>query len=420
VAGGRPLSSTGGDVPEDEGGLAARAVVSAVQIGKTTLTETWRYWSRLPRRGPVLPLTVLGDLATWTALVLERRPPTWHSPHSVVWATPIARLRDFTEGASDDVVPTLLLPPQAGHDSCIVDFSPEQSQVRVARAAGLTRLASLDWIGATQETKDCSIDDYIAVVDRAVETLGGRVNLVGDCQGGWLSAIYAALHPDKVHTLTLAGAPIDTVIGAPPVGDWLTLLDGADLAFYRALVASGGGVLPGRYQLGGFIALRPEAEVERQLQLLTHLDDPEHVARYRIFEDWFKHTQDVAGAFYLWIVQHLFRDNELVKGELLVAGERVDLSRITCPLHLLGGATDHITPPEQVFAAAQYVGTPPDEITTATTTGGHLGLFMGTEALRDYWPAIFTDIGGRSRPTTRPLAAVRDETPPHEPALPAP
>jgi poly(3-hydroxyalkanoate) synthetase len=338
----------------------------------------------------------------------------------VVWTTPIARLRDFSQGAADDVVPTLLLPPQAGHDSCIVDFSPDQSQVRVARAAGLTRLWSLDWIGATRETKDSTIEDYVAVVDRAVDTLGGLANLVGDCQGGWLAAIYAALHPHKVCSLTLAGAPIDTAIGTPPIGDWLTLLDVGDMAFYRALVASGGGVLPGRYQLGGFISLKPETEVARQLQLLTHLDDPDHVARYRLFEDWFKHTQDVAGAFYLWIVQHLFRDNELVKGKLVVGGERVDLSRIACPLYLLGGATDHITPPAQVFAAARYVGTPAEDVTSATTSGGHLGLFMGTEALRDFWPGIFADIARRSRGSAPPEREIREAVPDHDPLMPAP
>jgi len=179
-------------------------------------------------------------------------------------------------------------------------------------------------------------------------------------------------------------------------------------------------VLPGRYQLGGFITLKPETEVERQLQLLTHLDDPEHVARYRLFEDWFKHTQDVAGAFYLWIVEHLFRNNELITGELVVAGQRVELSRITCPLHLLGGATDHITPPEQVFAAARCVGTPADDVACGTTSGGHLGLFMGTEALRDFWPGIFTDIARRSRRSAPAAQEVRETVPQHQPLMSAP
>ena len=47
--------------------------------------------------------------------------------------------------ASLGVVPTLLVPPQAGHDSCIVDYSAEQSQVKTAlrRRAHAALLARL-------------------------------------------------------------------------------------------------------------------------------------------------------------------------------------------------------------------------------------------------------------------------------------
>jgi poly(3-hydroxyalkanoate) synthetase len=361
---------------------------------------------------------VLSDLTRWTVLMADRRPPTWCSPHTVVWETPVARLRDFTDGATDDVVPTLLLPPQAGHDSCIVDFSAEQSQVKAAKAAGLTRLFSLDWVGATQATKNSTIEDYIAAIDRAMDSVGGRANLVGDCQGGWLGTIYTALRPERVHTLTIAGAPIDFRADGSQIGEWVSAL-GPGMAFYRTVVRTAGGVLPGHYMVNGFIALKPEAEVEKQLQLLSHLDDAGYVARYRAFEDWFKHTQDIAGAFYLWIVEQLFRDNKLIKGTLVVAGERVDMTRIRCPLNLLGGATDHITPPAQVFAAAGYVGTPAGDITQATTSGGHLGLFMGTEALRDFWPAILTDVAARSRSQVPAEEAVRNEIPAHDPSIPA-
>ena len=399
--------------------LPRQALHSGLQMWKAGLVEGARYWAGVPGRG-FPPVTVLSDLARWTSLTVDRRPPTWASPHTVVWTTPIARLRDFTDGADDDVVPTLMLPPQAGHDSCIVDFSPEQSQVKVAKAAGLTRLFSLDWVGATQETKDCGIEDYIAVIDRAVDSVGGRANLVGDCQGGWLATIYTALRPERVNTLTIAGAPIDFAAGQPQIADWVSSLGSGDLAFYRNLVNSSGGVLPGKYMLGGFVMLKPESELEKQLQLLAHLDDEEHVARYRIFEDWFKHTQDIPGAFYLWLVENLFRDNKLIQGTLTVGGQPVDMSRIRCPLNLLGGATDHITPPVQVFAAADHVGTPAEDITTATTSGGHLGLFMGNEALREFWPSIFTDVAGRSGAAVPSEAEVRDEVAPHDPLVPAP
>jgi poly(3-hydroxyalkanoate) synthetase len=151
-------------------------------------------------------------------------------------------------------------------------------------------------------------------------------------------------------------------------------------------------VLKGEHMLTGFIMIQPGTEVSRQFDLLLNLDDPARVERYVKFETWFKHTQDIPGAFYLWIVRHLFRDNALVAGALTLRDQRVDLSRLAMPLNLLAGATDHITPPDQVFALARLVSTPPDLIRRRVSTGGHLGLFMGHEALREHWPLILTEV----------------------------
>jgi poly(3-hydroxybutyrate) depolymerase len=315
------------------------------------------------------------------------------SPNEVVFEAPVARLRDFSSPGHGEVLPTLVLPPQAGHDSCIVDFSPAQSQMRTILAAGLERAYALDWIGATATTKDATIDDYMEVIDRAIDHLGGRVNLIGDCQGGWLATIYAGHHPERVNTLTIAGAPIDFHAGEPVIHAALRrLAPGGDLAFYRALVAAGGGVLRGEQMLAGFIAIKPENEIARQLHLLNSVNDPDELQRYREFEDWFKYTQAIPGRFYLWIVEHLFRDNALIAGKLEVRGEHVELARIECPLNLLAGAADHITPPDQVFALADYASTPAEQIVRETAAGGHLGLFMGREALRDHWPRLLAAV----------------------------
>ena len=99
----------------------------------------------------------------------DRREPEWASPNEVVLECPVATLRDFSQGSRKQVVPTLVLPPQAGHSSSIVDYSAEQSQMQVIRAAGLERAYSMEWVGATQDTKHYGIGDYL-VVRRA---LGG-------------------------------------------------------------------------------------------------------------------------------------------------------------------------------------------------------------------------------------------------------
>src|SRR5450755_3411969 len=188
------------------------------------------------------------DVPRWLKLIGTRKPPVWASPHEIIFESPIARLRDFSSSHKPGLVPTLVLPPQAGHDSCVVDYSAEQSQMQTILASGLERALSLDWVGATQETKDASVEDYLDVIDRAVEHCGGRVNLIGDCQGGWLATIYAALYPEKINTLTLAGAPIDFHAGEPVVHEVLRrLAPGGDLRFYEALVRADGGVLKGEH-----------------------------------------------------------------------------------------------------------------------------------------------------------------------------
>jgi poly(3-hydroxybutyrate) depolymerase len=386
--------------------------------------EGWATYATRALARRATPLDVMGDVLRWMSVMAERDAPTWSTPHEVVFETGVARLRDFTEGSTADVVPTLLVPPQAGHDSCIVDFSPEQSQVKAIRAAGLERVLSLDWVGATQATKDASIGDYVEVMHRAVRHIGEPVNLVGDCQGGWLATVYAALHPEDVATLTIAGTPIDFHAGDAVIHSYVdTFSQGADMRFYEAIVALGNGVLKGEFMVNGFIGIRPENELSKQLQLLVNLDDPTHVRRYRAFEDWYKHTQDMPGAFYLWIVEHLFRDNQLVRGELVHEGRPVRLDAIACPLFLLAGARDHITPPAQVFAMADHVATPPADVVQRVTAGGHLGLFMGTEALRDHWPVLLAGVLAHSRRDRDPAAAAaaaRDAIAPRRRAIPAP
>jgi poly(3-hydroxybutyrate) depolymerase len=386
--------------------LSQMLLRDSLESWRMSLEAVGEWWEGVLSRG-VAPLDVAADLGNWGERMTACRRPDWASPNEVVLSTPLARLRDFTPARATRVSPTLVLPPQAGHDSCIVDYSAEQSQMAAILNAGLAPALTLDWIGASSQTKDAGVEDYLATVEAAVEHIGEPVNLIGDCQGGWLAMIFAALHPERVNTLTIAGAPIDFHAGEPVIHRWVqALTPGGSMAFYRSLVGAGGGVLPGEAMLAGFIAINPQREVGKQLHLLVNLHDPEHVERYRAFEDWYRHTQAIPGAFYLWIVENLFLHNRLIAGELEIGGEAVDLARIEMPLNLLAGATDHITPPEQVYATAEAVSTPRQRIGRSLTSGGHLGLFMGHEALREHWPAILERVlRASSGAPARPRAA---------------
>ncbi|MEA2427036.1 MAG: hypothetical protein QOF37_664, partial [Thermoleophilaceae bacterium] len=70
-----------------------------------------------------------------------------------------------------------------------------------------------------------------------------------------------------------------------------------------------------------------------------------------------------------------------------------------------------------------YVSTPARSVVERTTTGGHLGLFMGREALREHWPPILASVLEHSRRrASRPRAerAARARTPRRRQTIPAP
>ena len=86
------------------------------------------------------------------------------------------------------------------------------------------------------------------------------------------------------------------------------------------------------------------------------MHDREYLDHFSDFYDWYLHPVDLPGKLYLWAVEHLFVKNELFTGELEVAGKTVSLRRITCPVFLLGGEQDDITPWQQVRNMRHAVG----------------------------------------------------------------
>src|SRR3954452_22900159 len=202
--------------------LAARLTTTWFDVAGQCFSVGTRYWTGVLERG-LSPVDVLDDAATWMRTVGGRREPTWSLPNTVVLESPIVRLRDFSPPDATAAAPTLILPPQAGHHSCIVDYSERQSQVGVALAAGLDRLFVIEWLEATRATANASTGDYVRSVRDAIRQVGGPVHLVGDCQGGWLASIVAALDPESVASLTVGAAPIDFHAGTGPLLDHVTL-----------------------------------------------------------------------------------------------------------------------------------------------------------------------------------------------------
>jgi poly(3-hydroxyalkanoate) synthetase len=277
----------------------------------------------------------------------------------------------------------LLVPPEV-NESSIVDFGPGQSLAAAFGAAGF-EVAAIEWQSASRATASRTIDDSVAAILRSADELGGRVHLVGVCQGGWESAVATALQPAAVASLTLVAAPVDFGEGEGVVQHVARLVP---MPFYATLVAMGGGVMRGSLISLGFDTLVPfERFVLKPLRVWNHIEDDDWMDAFRMMEDWYRFPKDIAGPLYLDAVRQLFKDNRLVRGRFVCLGERVDLGRITCPLCLVAGARDHITPSRQVWATRRAASS--KRVLEVETGGGHIGAFMGREALRDRWPTVF-------------------------------
>src|SRR6202795_4815991 len=94
------------------------------------------------------------------------------------------------------------------HAAAIADLAAGHSLVAALRGAGIGRLFMTDWRSASADMRFLGIDEYLADLNVLVDCVGGLVDLIGLCQGGWLSLVYAGRFPAKVRKLVMAGAPV--------------------------------------------------------------------------------------------------------------------------------------------------------------------------------------------------------------------
>lgn len=309
--------------------------------------------------------------------------PTWLTPNQIVYEGHKVALRKFNPEHRGN--PILFVAPEAGHNSHIVDYGPDQSLVQCALDCFPGDVYAVDKLPAGPEHTTYTIDDCIQSLKACIETIGEPVHLVGLCQGGWQSAVYSALFPANIKTLTLAAAPIDFHAGDALVTQWARALP---FSYYEQMVQFGNGNMPGALIVQGFMLMNPyDRFVGDNVDLLSNVANPVFIDRHRRFSQWYYYTQAVPGTMYLQIVDALFRQNRLVKGELEIFGQRVDLRRISHPLYLVAGQKDDITPAAQLFAAEQHVGS--EFVQKEIVPAGHVGVFMGKQVIREYWSNHF-------------------------------
>ena len=90
-----------------------------------------------------------------------------------------------------------------------------------------------------------------------------------------------ARFPEKVNTLVIAGAPIDTDAGDGPIKEMAHL---SPMPFYEDLVTLGGGLMRGKLMLRWKNMHPEEHYIKEHVDLYVHIDDPAYVAKTETFE----------------------------------------------------------------------------------------------------------------------------------------
>ncbi|NPV93224.1 MAG: alpha/beta fold hydrolase [Firmicutes bacterium] len=326
------------------------------------------------------------------AVSLPKSEPKWATANNVIFKEKTLWLRHFPNPHVNSRRPVLILPPQAGHHGNIADYSPDQSLVRVFHQYGYDVYVT-DWLSVAPEYKNLGIEDYINMTNSAVDVIRKRtdifkIHLVGECQGGWQAAVYTALYPEKISALVVAASPIDVEAAPSEIVDNARL----PMRLFEALVESNHGLMNGKYIITGFKNMEPHEHYWHKyfrLWKMVATDDEDNIRRYQRFEEWYEQPQMLPGRFYLEVIDKIFKKNGMINpGTLKINGTSVDLKNISCPLILVGGEKDHITPPEQVFAMRNHVSTPSEQIVETLSKGGHIGTLMGNESLRTNWTMI--------------------------------
>lgn len=228
---------------------------------------------------------------------------------------------------------------------------------------------------------------FLDKVNELHSDAAGKPFVIGNCQGGWALMILAALAPDSVGPILLAGSPISYwsgVEGKNPMRYSGGLLGGTWAASFAGDL--GNGKFDGANLVNNFEQLDPANTYWSKLYNLYAGVDTER-ERFLDFERWW------GGHFMLnkeemeWISQNLFVGNRLTAGEIFNEDKvQVNLRNIRSPIIVFASWGDNITPPQQALNWIPDLYDNAEQIRENEQTivymlhekVGHLGIFVSS------------------------------------------
>jgi polyhydroxyalkanoate synthase len=267
-------------------------------------------------------------------------------------------------------IPQLTVPPQI-NKMYINDLSPDKSVIKWQVDNGVQTFV-ISWRNPSKEQGHWGMADYIAACEKALEVVSAitgskKVNVSAGCSGGQTASVLAsklaATNNPILGSLTLMVCvlhPMPTDIEAGS----LVSENGMKLARQRAMKQ---GIIKADDLARGFAWLRPNDLIWNYVinNYLLGQDPPAFDVLF-----WNADATNLSSSL-MGDFLTLFETLAFTKqGEVEMAGHKVDLSKVTADLFILGGVTDHITPWKATYRSTQLFGS--KDVTYVLSQSGHM------------------------------------------------
>jgi polyhydroxyalkanoate synthase len=321
------------------------------------------------------------------------------TPYDVVWEEDRVKLKHYRPRTQPLLKTPLFIVYAQVNRETMLDLQPGRSVVETFLNAGLD-IYMLDWGYPTRKDRFLNLDDHVngyidGAVDYILEKHGlDQLNIMAICQGGTMCVMYAALHPEKVKNLVTTVTPTNFDHDAGLLNIWARSLNP------DKLVASYGNI-PGDIMNLGFLLLNPaRLMIDKYVGLLENIHNKDFVENFVRMERWIFDSPDLPGEAFREFIQWMFRENRLIKNELMIGGRKVDLKNITMPVLNIYGKYDHLVPPAACDQLTGKIGSTDKEDLCLDT--GHIGIYVSSKTQREFGPKIIRWLTERDE-TPEPL-----------------
>ncbi len=255
----------------------------------------------------------------------------------------------------------------------------------------------VDWGIPTAADRHLTLDDYINgymvnVLDYLRERSGvDHSNVLGYCMGGPMSAMFTALHQERVRNLTLLAAPIDFASNDSLLNVW-----SREENFDVDKFVDTYGNCPPEFLQWSFLMMRPVGNfLEKPINFFEHMHDDKFLEDFMTTETWLQDNIPVPGEVYRQFVKYLYQKNLLTQNRMPVGRHIVNLKNITCPVLNIMAGKDDLVPCAQGTPFNDLVGSK-DRKTILLNGSGHIGLAIGGRAQKEVWPEAANWMAKRS------------------------